>query len=66
MLYGCVVWGHAFGARLRLRGASGSMGKLDALYKRALRWALRAAPDMRDAALYLLSGVIPLHGLILK
>ena len=66
MLFGCVVWGHAFGTQLRLRGASCSVGKLDVLYKHALRWALRAPHDMRDAALYLLAGTIPLHGLVIK
>ena len=66
MVFGCVVWGHVFGVQLRLRGAGGSAGKLEVLFKHTLRWAVRAPRTMRDAALYLITGTIPLHGLILK
>ena len=66
MLFGSVVWGHALGVQLRVHSARGSAGRLAVLHKRALRWAVGAPRTMRDAALYLLAGTIPLHGLITK
>ena len=69
MLFGCVVWGHCFGIQLRLRGAGGtsySAGKLEALYRALLRWALAVPKSIRGASLYLLVALLPLHGLIIK
>ena len=69
MLFGCVVWGHCFGSQLRLRsagGSNGSAGKLEALYRALLRWALTAPRSTCGASLYLLMAMLPLHGLIIK
>ena len=67
MLFGCVVWGHAFGVHCSLREAvHGNAGKLAVLYHSALRWTVAAPAHARSAALYLLNHAIPLHGLITK
>ena len=67
MLFGCVIWGHAFGVSYSLREAvHGNAGKLAVLYRSALRWAVAAPAHTRSAALYLLNHTIPLHGLITK
>ena len=58
MLLGCVVWSHCFAMQLRLHGAGGnssSVGKLEALYRASLRWALAAPKSTRGASLYLLA-----------
>ena len=61
MLFGCVVWGHSFGAVLSLRCASGSsVRKLDALHRSSLRWAVAAPISICNAALYLLTATLPL------
>ena len=61
MLFGCVVWGHCFGAVLSLRCAGGSsVRKLDALHRSSLRWAVAAPVSIRNAALYLLTATLPL------
>ena len=68
MLFGCVAWGHSFGMILQLcstRGSS-SVGKLDALHCDALRWTIAAPPTMRSVAIYLMSAMILLYGLIPK
>ena len=39
MLFGCLVWGHCFGTQLHPHGTvrtSGSVGKLEALYRALL------------------------------
>ena len=56
MLFGCVAWGHCFGVRMTLRGASAcSARKMQVLYRTALRWAVAAPRNMRDAALYVIT-----------
>ena len=69
MLFGCIVWGHCFGTQLCLHGAgetSSSVGKLEALYRALLRWALAAPKITRGASLYLFTATLPPHGLIIK
>ena len=67
MLFGCVVWGHAFGVRCLLREAvHGNAGKLMVLYSNVLHWAVAAPAHTQSAALNLLTHTIPLHGLITK
>ena len=62
-----MVWGHLFGVRLTLHDRLwGSCGKLDVLYRSALRWSIAAPLHIRGAALYLLGYTIPLHNLITK
>ena len=68
MLFGCVAWGHSFGATLQLRNICGSSSivKLDALHHAVLQWAIAAPPNTCSAAIYIMMATIPLHGLILK
>ena len=69
ILFGCVVWGHWFGMQLHFHGASrtsGSVGKLEALYRASLRWALAARKSICGISLYLLVATLPLHRLIIK
>ena len=67
MLFGCVVWGHIYGAKLSLRdGPGGAAAQMGVLFRSALRWAIQAPADMRGAALYLLAHTLPLQGLIIK
>ena len=69
MLFDCVIWGHCFGMQLHLRGtgkSSGSAGKLEALYRALLRWALAAPKSTRGTSLYLLAAMLPLHVLLIK
>ena len=67
MFFGCVSWGHAFGAHCLLREAVHcNTGKLAVLYHSALHWAVAAPAHTRSAALYLLNHTIRLQGLITK
>ena len=67
LLFACVVWGHAFGAKLQLRApAQSSCRKLSMLHTVALRWPIRAPSHTRLSVLYLLSNSLPLHGIITK
>ena len=68
MLFGCIAWGHSFGGALQLCNTLGSSSivKLDALHPDALRWAIAAPPNTRIAAIYIMTAMILLHGLILK
>ena len=68
MLFGCAAWGHSFGTTLQLGNTcrNSSVAKLDALYCAALQWAITAPSNTCSAAIYAMSAMIPLHGLILK
>ena len=67
MLFGCMVWGHAFGMCCLVQEAvHGNAGKIAVLYRSALHWEVAAPAHTRSAALYLLNHTIPLHGLIAK
>ena len=67
MLFGCAIWGHAFGAKLQLRApAVHACRQLSTMFNGALRWAIRAPRSLRISALLLLCNTVPLHGLIVK
>ena len=67
MTFACVVWGHAFGAKLQLHTtAVGGCGRLSMLFASALCWAIRAPSLMCLSVLFVICNILMLHGIIVK
>ena len=67
LMFGCVIWGHVFGAKLLLRRMGGTpAARIETAHHRHLRWALRVPKELRTSFLLLLANQLPFQGLVTK
>lgn len=66
LLFGASIWGVVMPAKWVSATTGGVWGKLEAFYRKCLRWALGVGRDVRNEVLYTVAQQHPIQLMVLK